>query len=72
MSMSNSFAPSKKQSGAGFAFSVGIGTSMLDHLDASPLDAYIRNIQNCVVIRVCKGISIRQQSQSLLTNYPKT
>lgn len=42
---------------------------MLDHLDASPLDAYIGNIQNVIAASVCKGISIRQQSRSLLTNF---
>ena len=50
-------------------FSVGIGTGMRDHLDASPMDAYIGNIQNVIAASVCKGISIRQQSQSLLTNF---
>ena len=37
---------------------------MLDHFDASTLDAYFGNIQNFTVISVCKGISLRQQSQS--------
>ena len=36
---------------------------MLDHLDVSTLDAYIRSIQNFIAFSVCKGISIRQQSQ---------
>ncbi len=56
-------------SAALMTFSVGIGTSMLDHLDASPLDAYIGSLQNFIAAIVCKGISIRQQSQSLLTNF---
>ena len=42
---------------------------MLDHFDASTLDAYFGNIQNFTVISVCKGISLRQQSQSLLTRF---
>ena len=42
---------------------------MRDHLDISILNTYIGNVQNCVVIRVCKGISVRQQSQSLLTRF---
>ena len=50
-------------------FAVMIVAGMLDHLDASPLDAYIGNIQNFIAASVCKGISIRQQSQSLCTNF---
>ena len=42
---------------------------MLDHFDASTLDAYFGNIQNFTVISVCKGISLRQQSQGLLTKF---
>ena len=51
------------------AFAVLILVGMLDHLDVSTLDAYIGNVQNCVVLRVCKGVPIRQQSQSLLTRF---
>ena len=42
---------------------------MLDHFDASTLDAYFGNIQNFTVISVCKGISLRQQSQSRRANF---
>lgn len=50
-------------------FAVLILAGMRDHFDASTLDAYIGNIQNFTVISICKGISIRQQSQSLLTSF---
>ena len=45
-------------------FAVLILAGMRDHFDASTLDAYFGNIQNFTVISVCKGISLRQQSQS--------
>ena len=48
---------------AALTVSVGIETGMLDHFDASILDAYIGNIQNFTAVSVCKGISVRQQSQ---------
>ena len=50
-------------------FTVLILAGMLDHFDASTLDAYFGNIQNFTVISVCKGISVRQQSQSLCTRF---
>ena len=50
-------------------FTVMILAGMLDHLDVFTLDAYIGSIQNFIAVSVCKGISIRQQSQSLLTNF---
>ena len=42
---------------------------MLDHLDFSIPDGYIGSIQNFTAVSVCKGISIRQQIQSLLTRF---
>ena len=42
---------------------------MLDHLDFSIPDAYIGNIQNFTTVSVCKGISVCQQIQSLLTRF---
>ena len=48
-------------------FAVMILVGMRDHLDRSIRNIYIGNVQNFVVIGVCKGISLRQQSQGLLT-----
>ena len=50
-------------------FAILILAGMLDHFDASTLDAYFGNIQNFTVISACKGISVCQQSQSLLTRF---
>ena len=50
-------------------FAVLILAGMLDHLDVFTLDAYIGSIQNFTAVSVCKGISIRQQIQSLLTRF---
>ena len=50
-----------------FTFSVGIEAGMRDHLDRSIRNIHIGNVQNFVAISVCKGISVRQQSQGLLT-----
>ena len=36
---------------------------MPDHFDISILNIYIGNVQNVIAISVCKGISVRQQSQ---------
>ena len=44
-------------------FTVMILAGMLDHLDVFTLDAYIGSIQNFIAVSVCKGISLRQQSQ---------
>ena len=44
-------------------FTVMILAGMLDHFDLSILNIYIGNVQNVVAISVCKGISVRQQSQ---------
>ena len=49
------------------AFAVLILVGMRDHLDRSIRNIYIGNVQNFVAISVCKGISVRQQSQGLLT-----
>ena len=49
------------------AFAVMILVGMRDHLDRSIRNIYIGNVQNFVAISVCKGISVRQQSQGLLT-----
>ena len=51
------------------AFAVMILVGMLDHLDRSIRNIYIGNVQNFVAISVCKGISVRQQSQGLLTKF---
>ena len=48
-------------------FAVLILVGMLDHLDGSIRNIYMGNVQNFVAISVCKGISVRQQSQGLLT-----
>ena len=50
-------------------FAVLILAGMRDHFDASTLDAYIGSIQNFIAVSVCKGISVRQQSQGLLTRF---
>ena len=49
------------------AFAVMILVGMRDHLDHSIRNIYMGNVQNFVAISVCKGISVRQQSQDLLT-----
>ena len=49
------------------AFAVLILVGMRDHLDRSIRNIYIGNVQNFVAISVCKGISVCQQSQGLLT-----
>ena len=51
------------------AFAVMIVAGMLDHLDRSILNIYIGNVQNFVATGVCKGISVCQQIQSLLTRF---
>ena len=53
------------------AFAVLILVGMRDHLDRyiRNIYIYIGNVQNFVGISVCKGISVRQQSQSLLTRW---
>ena len=51
------------------AFAVLILVGMRDHLDRSILNIYIGNVQNFVATGVCKGISVRQQSQGLRTKF---
>ena len=51
------------------AFAVLILAGMLDHLDRSIRNIYIGNVQNFVAISVCKGRSVRQQSQGRLTKF---
>ena len=50
-------------------FAVLILVGMRDHLDRSISNIYIGNVQNFVAISVCKGISVRQQSQGRLTKF---